>query len=541
MNNNDNQIFNILNEYGPLLSNELIDKLTTAHTISSATARTRIKRAADANSISVSPVAFRNNSRLYFLKKQSIKRKVTQIMTAIDSPESRVFNALAIEKGFLFWDEFCKITACSLNEIPGKKSVEQVAQNLSELNIINIVNDSNINDRYIKFSSEYKESHFSSADLESRKRGLKLNSSLLEELISWLERISIVGWETGRISHYGSLLNFNNYPFDAVGFTYILGLYRTNKKDSLYNPSIEKAGSPVLVDCIVHRATELFDIAAFIKRIENVNGPINQNKNPHFKILPFFFVTFITSEARDLARQKGIIIIPIKEVFNNNIIEVLMKILNLPTKNISLNSLEEILEIMEISPSEEASGTPEKNVFDGKFNNLKGIVFNFIVAYMFSELGYMQQKIGTIYKGYLENPEIEESCECDLTSGTSRFDINIICEVKGYSSTRLVKLGENREEKDSVKRFFERTHRIIQNNEDKNKMFYIPIFITSSEFEEDAIKYMEDRHGRAIKEKLKLLHNTFPDKLYYGKKDLIALSNNLESGKEIRRILNEYF
>lgn len=543
MNNNDNQIITILNENGPLLSKELIDKLSRSHGLSGATARTRIKRASDANSISVSPVAFRNNSRLYFLKKQSIKSKVTEIMTAIDSPESRVFNALAIEKGFLFWDEFCKITACSLNEISAKKSVEQVAKNLTELNIINIVNAGNINDRYITFSPEYKESYFSSADLESRKRGLNLNSSLLEELISWLERITIVGWKTGKISDRGSLLNFNNYPFDAIGFTYVLGLYRTDKKDSLYNPSIEKAGSPVLVDCIVHRATEIFDIAAFIKRIENVNGPVNQNKNPYFKILPIFFFTFIKTEARDLARKKGIILIPIKEVFDNNILKVLEKILKLPTENITLAPLEEILEIMQIAPSEQEDGDEpqEKNIFDGKFNNLKGIVFNFIVAYIFFELGYGPQKIGTVYKGHLEDSSIKETCECDLTSGTQRFNINIICEVKGYSNNRLVKIGEDREEKDSVKRFFERTHRIIQNNTDKNQMFYIPIFITSSEFEEDAKKYMNRRFGKEIKDKINLLNNNFPNKLYYGKNDLIDLSHKLESGKEIRHILKEYF
>jgi DNA-binding Lrp family transcriptional regulator len=542
MNDNNNQIVTILNENGPLLSNELINKLSITYDISHATARTRIKRASDANVISVSPVAFRNNSRLYFLKKQSIKNKVTEIMTAIDSPESRVFNALAIEKGFLFWNEFCKITACSLNEMPYQKSAERVAQNLEALNIINIVNSDNLNDKYIKFSPEYKQSHFSSADLESRKRNLNLNISLLEELISWLERISMVGWNTGRVSDCGNLLDFNNYPFDAVGFSYILGLYRTDKKDSLYNPSMEKAGSPVLVDCIVHRATEVFDIAAFIKRIENVNGPINHNKNPYFKILPIFFVTFIKSDARDLAKQKGIIIIPIKEVFDNNILEVLEKILKLPTEDITLDPLEEILAIMKIvSPEENGDAEQEKNVFDGKFNNLKGIVFNFVVAYIFSELGYVQQKIGTIYKGYLENSTVEESCECDLTSGTRRADINIICEVKGYSSNRLVMLGENIEEKDSVKRFFERTHKIIQSTTHENRLFYIPVFITSSEFEQSAVEYMERRYGKKIQNKIELLGSTFPEKLFYGKKDLIALSNKLESGKEIRRILKEYF
>lgn len=101
-------------------------------------------------------------------------------------------------------------------------------------------------------------------------------------------------------------------------------------------------------------------------------------------------------------------------------------------------------------------------------------------------------------------------------------------------------MGENRNEKDSVKRFFERTHRIIQSTVEKNKLFYIPIFITSSEFEENAIEYMDRKLGKEMRAKIKRLNNTFPEKLYYDKKDLIELSNNLDSGQEIRRILKDY-
>ena len=539
---NNNQIVDVLKESGPLLSNELIKKLVTIHGINEATARTRIKRAAASRVISVSPAKFKNNSRLYFLKDQPLKNKVIEIMTPIDSPESHIFNALSVEHGFLFWDEFCKLTACSLHEIPRKKTVEQVVENLSELNVITVVNADDVNNRYVKFSSDFLNSHFSANDLELRRRSLHINRSLLEELINWLERISIVGWNTGKISNHGDLVVFNGYPFDARGFSYILGLYRTDKKDTLYNPSMEMAGSPVLVDCIVHRATKIFDIVAFIKRIENVNGPINLLKNPNFKTIPIFFVTYIDSDAHELAKRKGIIIIPIKEVFDNNFIKVLEKIMKLPTENITLGSLEEILEIMQISPQEEKEPTVEKmGVSEGIFNNLKGIVFNFVIAYIFAELGYGQQKIGTIYKGVLEDPEVKEPCECDLTSATRRSDTKIICEVKVRSQNQLIKLGENRDEKDSVKRFFERTHRIIQNPIDKNQLFYIPIFITSSEFEGTAIEYMDRRLGKEMKAKIERLGNTFPRKLYYGKQDLIELSNYLESGQEIRRILNEYF
>lgn len=73
MNIND-QIISILKRSGPLLSKELINKLTSIYGINEATARTRIKRASDSHAISVSPTKFKNNSRLYFLKNQSLKK-----------------------------------------------------------------------------------------------------------------------------------------------------------------------------------------------------------------------------------------------------------------------------------------------------------------------------------------------------------------------------------------------------------------------------------------------------------------------------------
>lgn len=52
---------------------------------------------------------------------------------------------------------------------------------------------------------------------------------------------------------------------------------------------------------------------------------------------------------------------------------------------------------------------------------------------------------------------------------------------------------------------------------------------------------MNRKLGKEMRAKIERLNNTFPEKLYYDKKDLIELSKNLDSGQEIRRILNEYF
>lgn len=531
----------ILEKYGPLLSNELIDKLTAEESIPQPTARTRMRRAVEKEIISVSPASFKHNRRLYFLKDQNIKSKVISIMTAIDSPESIVFNALSTQGGFLYWSEFCKLTACSVEESDSKKTIQTVLDNLINLNVITVVNEHDESNRYIAFTKEYLKTSFSGRSLKLRKKKLELNSTLLEDLMTWLERISIVGWNTSEISKHNLSKTYNKYPFDAFGYTYILGLYRPHQTEKLYNPSYDKAGSPVLVDCISHRATEIFDITSFIKRIENVYGPIDQSRNPNFKILPIFFVSFITQEARELAKQKGIIIIPLSEVFDQNITEILNSTLTLSTENLDIESLEDLLEQMNpTSAAKEEKESDHTVKIQGKLNNLQGIIFNFIIAYIFFKLQYNSLDIGTEYEATNGNLN-GHKCECDLTVKTSRRNIEFIVEVKGYPKEKLIKLGEDSTEPDSVKKFFEHTHRIVQSTRDKNDLFYIPIFFTSSSFEPEAIEYMEKRLGRAMKQKIDSINSNFPDKLYYDRSDLVRLSKDIDSGKEIRNILNTYF
>lgn len=536
----NNQIIDILKEQGPLLSGELTKHMVLRYGLKDGSARTRIKRALEAGQIQRSPVSFKNNSRLYFLKNQSLKRKVSEIMTPLDCPESYVFNALAVEDGFLFWEEVSKLSACSLNKISKKKSIDQLVNNLDQLKVIKIVNRDNTNDKYIKFDPDYHSTRLESSNLELRRRSLVFNKLILNELVGWLQRISLMGWNSQICDENNGVVVFNNYMFDAIGYSYIFGLYRTDKSDSLYSPSLKKAGSPILVDCIVYRRTDLFDIASFIKRIENVSGPINKNKNPYFKILPVFFVSFISPKARDLAKKKGIIIIPIEEVFGKSIIKLVESILKIPSSNNSLGAIEKALKDIK-SESEAENSTSESNKVLGRFNNLKGLLFNYLVAYIFSQMQYSSPKVGVKFQGTLDDSMVRMDCECDLVVGTPRKDSVIICEVKGYSGNQTVKLGKDLNEADSVKRFFERTVNIVKSQRSSDSVSFIPIFITASKFETTAIEYMDRRLGKKLKATLGKLNNKFPSKLYYDRNDLFELTQNLDSGGEVRRVLKEYF
>lgn len=216
-------------------------------------------------------------------------------------------------------------------------------------------------------------------------------------------------------------------------------------------------------------------------------------------------------------------------------------ILTLSTENLDIESIEDLLEQMNpTSAAKEEKESDHTVKIQGKLNNLQGIIFNFIIAYIFFKLQYNSLDIGTEYEATSGNLN-GHKCECDLTVQTSRRNIEFIVEVKGYPKEKLIKLGEDSTEPDSVKKFFEHTHQIVQSTRDKDEIYYIPLFFTSSSFEPEAIKYMEERLGKGTKQKIDSINSNFPDKLYYDRSDLVRLSKDIDSGKEIRDILKTYF
>lgn len=431
----------------------------------------------------------------------------------------RIYQALIEAEGFLFWSEFEKISAGALDIMnTGRKTTERIFDDMKSLNIVEPLYD--FRGTRVVFTNEdwYKHKILKTETLYKRMRDLSYTQELLVDLSKWLERMNLAGWNSSYITDKTlEKSGYNGFYFDAISYTYLWGLYRTSQKDELYNPAKEKAGSPILIEAILHRETKRHDINGFITRVANVNGPIIHEK--YYKIIPICFVDSIEKEALELARARGIMIITLTEVFGTKVVEALKAVRNIDITKMKPDKVRQVLEKLSDAGQ------------DGKFGSLKGTLFNFLLSSVFSDYGFRP----VIGKKYSDPENKERECECDIVI-TDNENI-IICEVKGRQKSSQIELGESENDKDSVKRFFERTYNIVKNNEGKNVM---PIFITSGDFTDNALQYLEKRN-KGKKTQAFLAEYNFPEKIYYNHNDLLEFFSNREKYTEHRKILKEFF
>lgn len=468
---------------------------------------------------STDPVRFRHNQALYFLPYQNLKKKLKEVLPDHSQTLHRIYQALVEEKGLLFWSEFAKISGGVVESTKStRKTADEMFKDLFDLGIVNELSEMNgiplviANKKWVPKMEATKEA------ISKRAIDLSFNQQFTQDLLKWLEKMNFTGWNASYITDFENYnTGYNGFYFDAVGYTYLWGLYRTDRKDDLYQPTLEKAGSPVVIESILHRQTKRHDITGLINRVSNLYGPIRMNSN--FKIIPICFVDSIEADAYELARARGIMIISIRDVFGTKLAESLKAIREVNPQNIDPVALANILN--------NAAETGQ----DGKFGSLKGYVFNFLVASIFSEYGF-KPRIGEKY----EDPKSRNKCECDIVIENDDSHI-MVCEVKGCNSHVKIQCGENENDADSVKKFFERTCQIVSNQTRKK---VIPVFITSAGFSEEAITYLNAKNdNRKIRPLLE--EYNFPASIYYDRKSLMKLFGNKKKYTEHKRIMKEFF
>lgn len=510
----------ILKTRGPLLGSELNQILVEKRGVTSNNARQIIRRLKNQGVFhSTDPVKFQHNQVLYFLPSQSLKRKLKDILPDHASTLHRVYQALVEEQGFLFWTEFAKISAGVVDTSKSeRKTAKEIFDNLYNLGMVKEIVELNGIPVVVAEKGWVPNTIASTKEMYDRIRNLSFNQQFTKDLLKWLEKMNLVGWNSSHITDIDDYeKGYNGFYFDAISYCYLWGLYRTNNKDELYVPSLEKAGSPVVIESILHRKTKRHDISGLINRVSNLYGPVKRDNN--FKIIPICFVDSIENDAYELARARGIMVMMLMDVFGTKIVESLKAIRDVDPQNVDPVSLAKILD--------NASETGQ----DGKFGSLKGYVFNFLIASIFSDYG-LRPQIGVKY----EDTQSDKKCECDIVVSVDQEYI-IASEVKGYNKGSEIQLGNSEDDKDSVKKFFERTCRIIQNRTGKT---VIPVFITSANFSKDAIQYLEKKNSTKKIKRILEEHN-FPSSVFYDREALMQIFSNKQKFTEHKRVLKEFF
>lgn len=510
----------ILKSCGPLLGNELILELINKVNVTPNNARQiiyRVKKKGDI--LSTEPVKFMRNQVLYYLPNMNLKIKLREVLPDHSITINRIYQALVEQDGFLFWSEFLKVSAGVIDPSKSNKKLAiKIFNDLYELGIVDKIHDFYGTKIVIASENWVPNRKIGISDFYVREQNISFSKLMTKDLLEWLERINFVGWHSSHLICDDEHQNgYNGFFWDAIGYTYLWGLYRVNKDEDIYNPEEEKAGSLVVIESILHREVLRHDINGYINRIANINGPIKNKAN--FKIIPILFSESVEESAFKLARKKGIMVIGLNEVFGTKIVKALKTMRNIDPKNVDLEGLLTVLK------ESEESGQ------DGKFGTLKGYVFNFMIAYVFNQF-QMMPKVGI---KYTDPTKPEDKCECDIVAPYSE-DVLIICEVKGRGTNTIIQLGDSITESDSVRKFFEKTCTIVSSC---TRNTIIPVFITSSSFSKEAIEYMEKRYSKKIAYELNA--RNFPKYIYYDRDRLMELFGNDSKYSDLKRILREFF
>lgn len=510
---NDQKILKLLEKYGPLTSSEIVFNLKKTYNMNSNAIRQIIHRALKRQTIQkYSDISLPHNQFIYHLeehKEYQLKKKILKSIETYDQISNRLISAL-YDNDFLYLEEAVKILAAPLSENRNaygkedRRNCDIILKSLKEAKIIKVINESDKNDCYIKL---YRNSKKLNLLLRNRQIQLQFSKDLLKDSLTVLEKMSMIGWNSSYVTSLDQENNnYNNYFFNAIGYSY--------KYDDYYYKHDKKKGMPVLIDIIVHREVKLYDVTSFNIRINNVK---NKFKTTDFRrITPIFFVISIDKKALKFCKNKGFLIINLSDLFGKSSTKTLKKIIKVAQESHS-SSFKEYFELIEN---------------DGRFNNLKGLLFNYIVAQLLTNKLNITTSIGVKYE-YQKN-----SCECDIV--TSSTECILIFETKGYAKKTLVKLGIDQNTKDSVKRFFERTRNIVTKS--KYNIPVVTIFVTTSDFETSAKEYMN-----AQKKQLFLLKKHYPmtyklldGQLYVDREKLLKICSD-NANKEIKEILKQYF
>lgn len=512
----------ILKKEGPLLGSELQQYLMAETNIKPNNARQVLLRLrSERTLLTTEPVKFMGNQLLYFLPNQNIKTKLKEVLPDHAKTFDRIFQAFVEQEGFLHIKEFAKICAgvvvdnqASSIFLLKQKTVEKVIEEMQELEIIKpIVNYGS--EHFIVANKEWVPNvKVDDNNLQKRLNDLNFTSDFTESLLKWLERMNLAGVNSTHLYKEYGMNSFNGFFWDAVGHSYIWGLYKAIEIDP-FNPTSDKSPSSIVIESVLHRTMRKYDVTGFIARVDVLYGRLNIKDN--YRIIPICFVQNIDLDALELARRKGIMVISISEVFGTKIAEAIKAVRELDPRKIDPEALAKVL------AAYDASG------HDGRFGSLKGYIFNFIAASIFNNQNY-NSKIGWTYVS------LGKKCECDVVIPVDD-DYLIVCEAKGYNEGTRVELGESENDPDTVKKFFEKTCRIVKEATGK-KVF--PVFITSGDFTPAAIEYMDNFEKR--RDVLELLgRRNFPTGVYIDRKGLIDLFGNKQVYSEHRKILKEFF
>lgn len=471
---------------------------------------------------SSAPLSFGKGQFVYFSKKEKLNKEIIKkIAFKFRPPLFRLLECIDKNEGIISYYEALKITASPINRQSSKIDLlDDLIDDIQIFEIIYLKTDHNDVKYIILQSKQSKEVLL----LSNHFRNLKTDATFVKDILDWLIKSNLILslntiYKNKNTPSIGAV--HNNLLWDAFGYTKTTGINPISSK-----LAIEKEKQTlVVVDIVISREYEQYDLDGFLSRIQ-IN--LNSVSTGIRKVMPIVIYKSCSEYLLNTLKSLGFLCYDIGSIYGSNIFSILSNVSKLHVNQGLINNEDFEKTIVETLETIKTSGQEDQ------LKALKGTLFEVMLfqllkqQYPFAEIipNYYYSK-PIINKESLE--EVKEGYEYDYIVKSSNPKEIVVVELKGYHANYKIPLGDF-QTKNTIKWFFANTLPFLKDRYVKDiaeEYVYKGAYITSSNYEDDAIEYLDTLN----KSKLK------PKKLdvYYDRAKLLELfdDNGFHSLKKI--------
>ena len=461
-----NSVYDYLAKNGPSLSSEVVCFLIKESGITPEAARKRISRL-PSTVCKLRRIGLPKNEVFLYLKDQWKSElyieKLKDALKKTGSALGLALFALEARHGYVKHEHFPIASGLPVKYVKKQLSHSMVEEHLFELGLTKL--EQTKNGTFVSLSDEIESLN--------RHQAIALAEDIvLQALKPWMANLGIVSSGKTEIRTKNCIPNFGPFNWDLVGPSYLAGLVPRS------GPSLKNAF--VVADILLDRKVTPEDLTPFLHKCDTIS-----NQKTHCRFLPAFVADWFERPALDMLRKRGCLIGTVSNFFGNDVAEQIRALIR-----VVCNAAAAIVK----NPEEVFNLLGKLSKFEGASNNLRGVVFELIIARLYAIDGYqidIRQKIQT-FNG--------EKAEIDIKAiKTSNEVVCIECKAKAPGNS-----VDADEVKDWVDNRLPRIKEWLRNcpSLPPQKRFE---FCVSGEFTERALTYVQDISAKHRKQPLSFL------------------------------------
>ncbi len=347
---NNEKIVKILKQKGPLLSDEIIQKLCSKHNLTKGAAIKALSRASDPIK-KIDKIRLRSQKFFYLNKLDyEVKNTLYKYCNKYNTAEGLILNALMTRDGICLAKYLPIISGLPVDKISKQKPFKDVLSGLEEIDMIQKHKDEDFSEDFYylfnKKNSNYSKSKFF----------LLLEDKILEQLKILFIKLNFTSTNKVKIRCENDIPNYGSFNWSLVGPCYLDG--------------IMVGKNPGFLCCDIFLGGRL--------NTDNIKPILRKYKTSKFqkrntRMIPAIFFQSMTKPLLNELRGKGFLTISTKTFGGDELLKCLEELVRLYTKIHRRDIGQETSKII-------------KKYFDlkfGKDNNIKGYLFNFIAKSIF--------------------------------------------------------------------------------------------------------------------------------------------------------------